>query len=573
MKEDLTLKTGDFSEAPDFWVRLREKTVILVVDDERLIRLTVSAKLKNAGYVPITASSVDEAVTILKAHVHAFSAIISDIMMGDMDGFDFRDIVRGLDATMPFFFMTALDPEEGSGFLKRIVSDPLSFYLPKSVGTDMLLKRVQRIVASRRVERFIQRQVEEARQSLVLAAHIQRSMLPVRAHLDDRMFYSAWSQPKEVVSGDVYEVIPFSASQWLYVVGDIQGHGTSAALAMTAVQSFFKNLAHNVGHSGFSPVVVANLLQGFFRENLPNISYMTALICLHDLDRQEVQWISCGAPDLIVVDEGRDEMLKTDPARKGGLPAGLLPDTVYTKQDLVVEKLSPKAVCIAVTDGLFDLSRDADGFDRIPYDVLHRLRCELVQEACTHSSLSVDAFKFMEACKEYGYTHLQDDVTVLLFGPRTHIDGVFNQTLPLLPTAVDDAARAMGEWCRAQGWSDEDIGRVQLVLEEKLMNVYEHGFDDINRLHEVACVRLLKRRKESAELTVWDCGTPEPSIAVAAGNSSTAFELVNQEMSDHGRGRLMVRELCTAVERKRFGALNETVYHVRLGQNEKGNMR
>ncbi len=237
-------------DSPEFWAGLRDKTVILVLDDERLIRLALSVKLKNAGYVPIAVATVDEAVSILKAHPHAFSAIISDIMMGEMDGFDFRDIVRGLDSSMPFFFMTALDPEEGSGFLRRIVTDPLSFYLPKAVGTDILLKRVQRIVASRRVGRFIQRQVEEARQSLVLAAHIQRSMLPVRAHLDDRMFYSAWSQPKEVVSGDVYEVIPFGRDRFLYVLGDIQGHGTSAALAMTAVQSFFKNLAHSAGHLG-----------------------------------------------------------------------------------------------------------------------------------------------------------------------------------------------------------------------------------------------------------------------------------------------------------------------------------
>ena len=39
---------------------------------------------------------------------------------------------------------------------------------------------------------------------------------------------------------------------------------------------------------------------------------------------------------------------------------------------------------------------------------------------------------------------------------------------------------------------------------------------------------------------------------------------VNRQMSNHGRGRLMVRELCNGIERKRFGCLNETVYHVRL---------
>ena len=174
------------------------KTMILVVDDEKIIRLILCARLKREGYTPVSVASVDEAVHVLKTHPRAFSAIISDIMLGEMDGFVFRDIVRGMDPSLPFFFMTALDPEEGSGFLKSILKDPLSFYVPKSSGTDVLLKRVQRIVASRRVERFIERQVEESRQSLKLAVHIQRSILPVCCAMHDRAFYSVWWQPMDM---------------------------------------------------------------------------------------------------------------------------------------------------------------------------------------------------------------------------------------------------------------------------------------------------------------------------------------------------------------------------------------
>lgn len=550
---------------------LHDKTAILVVDDEKLIRLTVGAKLKRAGYVPVAVGTVEEAVTVLKENPHAFSAVVSDIMMGNMDGFVFRDIVRGMDPSMPFFFMTALDPEEGSGFLKRIVSDPLSFYLPKSVGTEVLLKRVKQIVASRRVERFIEKQVEEARQSLKLAAHIQRSMLPLRAHMDERSGYAAWWLPKDIVSGDVYEVIPFGRDANIYVLGDIQGHGTSAALAMTAVQSFLKNLEHGKGVPGFGPVAIANLLQDFFRDNLKDVSYMTALICLHDLARSEVRWISCGAPDLIICDRGREERHDNSPTRRGGLPIGLLPDTVYTEADLVTDPISPEAVCIAVTDGIYEISRDKDGFERVPRDLLFRLRNELVQDARMRASISVDAYKFFAACSEYGYGNLQDDVTILLFGPRGDMEGVFTDIVPLTPVAIDEVARKMGEWCGANGWTDEDIGRTQLVLEEKLMNVYDHGFDEVDRIHEVVNVRLTKHRPEEAQLTVWDCGTPEPSLAVAVGDSSTAFELVNRNMSNHGRGRLMLRELCMGVERKTFGTLNETIYHVKLG--EKGSER
>ena len=550
---------------------LHDKIAILVVDDEKLIRITIGARLRRAGYVPVMVGSVEEAVTILKSNPHAFSAVISDIMMGEMDGFVFRDIVRGMDNSMPFFFMTALDPEEGSGFLKRIVTDPISYYLPKSVGTEVLLRRVQQIVASRRVERFIEQQVEDSKQSLRLAAHIQRSMLPPRAHLDDRSFFAAWWHPKDVVSGDVYEVIPFGDNAKLYVLGDIQGHGTSAALAMTAVQSFLKNLSHGVGDPEFGPIAIANLMQDFFRENLADVSYMTALICLHDLERHEVRWISCGAPDLLISDVGHIKRPSVDPNRKGGLPIGLLPDTKYTNDDLVVQEVPPTSVCVAATDGMFDLSRDADGYEKIPIDLLHRLRYDIVSEARSSGSLQVEAHQFMEACKEYGYKHLQDDVTIMLFGARIKVDGVYESTVPLSPSAIDDAARDMGNWCRANGWAEEDVGIVQLVLEEKLMNVYDHGFDEMDRLHEVVGIRLRQRRKDSVELTVWDCGTAEPSIEVAAGNASTAFELANRNFSNHGRGRLMLRELCLGIERKRYGELNETVYHVKLSNHKEEN--
>ena len=553
---------------PSRTLDLHDKTAILVVDDERFIRLVIATTLKSVGYVPVEAASVDEAMQILKEHPHAFSAVISDIMMGNMDGFDFRNLVRELDKSMPFF-MTALDPEEGSGFLKRIVTDPLSYYLPKAVGPQVLLKRVQQVVASRRVERFIERQMEETKRSLQLAAHIQHSMLPVRMSVDDKSFYTAWWQPKEVVSGDIYEVIPFGNDARLYILGDIQGHGTAAALAMTAVQSFLKNLLHSARELRLGPVEVANLLQGFFRENLAGVSYMTALICLHDFVLNEVQWISCGAPDLIIADAEQGQDDQANPSQKGGLPIGLFPDTVYTKDDLVVNQLSPTAVCVAVTDGLYDLSADEAGHKRVPIEFLRKMREEFVKDTRTHDTIPASVNKYMIACEELGYKYLQDDVTILLFGPRLIKEGVFEAAVPLTPTAVDDASRKIGEWCKQEGWSDVDIHCVQLVLEEKVMNVYDHGFDDVDRLNEVVCIRLLKRREDSAELTVWDWGTPEPSIAVAAGNAETAFELLNRDMSNHGRGRLMVRELCCGVERKRYGQLNETVYYVKMERTAK----
>ena len=335
------------------------KAKILIVDDEKLIRLTLSAKLKKVGYYTVAVDGVESAVAEFKKNPDSFSAVITDIMMGEMDGFMFRDIIRGFDPTVPIFFLTALDPEEGGGFLKKILDDPISYYLPKAVPTNVLLKRIRQVVASHRVEMFIQNKMDEDRKSLELAAHIQRSLLPIRAIQTPRGFYSTYWRPADIVSGDLIEAIRYGTGSYLYVLGDIQGHGTSAALAMTAVQSFLKNLLRSDGAPLMTPDMIANMMQSFFRANLAEVSYMTVLICIHRPLLGSVQWISCGAPDLIVVENGED--LPINPEKKGGVPIGLFPDTVYTANDVVETTLSREAICIAYTDGLFDISRDVAG--------------------------------------------------------------------------------------------------------------------------------------------------------------------------------------------------------------------
>ena len=539
----------------------RFETKILVVDDEKLIRITFSAKLKKAGYVPLAVATVEEAVTALKAAPASFSAIITDIMMGDLDGFVFRDIVRGIAPNIPIFFLTALDPEEGGGFLKRIMEDAISYYLPKAVSTETLLDRVRQVIASHRVKMFIQNKIDEDRKSLELASHIQRSLLPVRAIITPRGFYATYWQPVDVVSGDLFEAVPFGTGCYLYALGDIQGHGTSAALAMTAVQSFLKNFVRQEGNSSMGPEDVANMLQKFFRANLTDVTYMTVLICVHKPLLGTVRWISCGAPDLIVMD-GR-ETLPVNPEQRGGIPIGLFADTVYTANDVVETSLSRTAVCLAYTDGIMDLSRDAAGEDIVPPAVLRDLRVELVESARREGTMAAAPAKYIRALSELGYARSHDDITILAFGANEPVPGVYEAAVRLSPDEVDVASQRAAAWCREEGWPEEGIARVQLVLEEKLMNVYDHGLNDRNRLHEVVSLHLRKVRGD-AVLTVWDRGTEEPSIAIVAGDAETAFTQANQNMAGRGRGRLIVRELCDGIERNSYPPLNETVYHIPL---------
>ena len=540
----------------------KEKTNILVIDDERLIRLMLNAKLKLIGYTAVCVESIPEAVALLNDGGHKrFKAIITDIMMGDMDGFVFRDIVRGMDATMPIFFMTALDPEEGSGFLKRIMEDSYSFYLPKAIKPDMLLKRVQSIVDSRRVEEFIKAKDREVMEALNLGAHLQRKMLPPRIKVTDNDFYICWWEPKDIVSGDLLEIMPLPGGGNLYVLGDIQGHGTSASLSMMAVQSFLKQLPTSDNFANATPASIANQIHHFFTDNLGTFSYMTALICMHRPQESVVDWISCGAPDLHVVDPQSSVQEDINPEKRGGLPIGLAQDTVYTEDDVVRTRLPESALCVAFTDGVFDIYRDKDGHEQIPDALFVELQNELLSEERLKNSIITFPYKFQMACEAYGYSFFADDVTELIFGAPLRRPDVLARSIPMDAPMIDKMAQRIESWCTGQGWDPEIITNVELVFEEKMMNLYDHGYDIRDRAGEQACFRLKKDAK-FVELTIWDWGSPEPSILVAAGDPELELKLKNREFSSRGRGRLMLRTICANIERNRYGTLNETIYRI-----------
>jgi len=539
-----------------------EKTKILVIDDERLIRLMLNAKLKLVGYTAVCVESISEAFALLNGGGHKqFKAIITDIMMGDMDGFVFRDIVRGMDENIPIFFMTALDPEEGSGFLKRIMEDSYSFYLPKSIKPDMLLKRVQSMVDARRTEEIVSAKDKEVMESLTLGANLQRKMLPPRVRITDTDFYTFWWEPKDIVSGDLLEVIPLPDGGNLYILGDIQGHGIGASLSMMAVQSFLKQLPTKDNFAAATPAVIANAMQRFFTDNLGTRSYMTALICMHRPQKRIVDWISCGAPDLLVVDPSTPGPGEINPGKRGGLPIGLMPDTVYSEDDVIRTRLSRSAMCVAFTDGVSDVYRDQTCAEPLSDALLLRLQKDLLSEARLKDSVIPSPNKFKVACDACGYSFFADDITELIFGARLKKTGVLIKSIPMSIDAIDQEAQEIGRWCLRHGLGAEISMKVELVFEEKMMNLYDHGYDIRDRAGEQACFRL-KNKLKQVELTIWDWGSQEPSLPVAAGDPELELELKNRTFSSRGRGRLMLRQICCGIERNRFGQLNETIYHI-----------
>jgi DNA-binding response OmpR family regulator len=111
---------------------------LLVVEDDRDLNRTVCAYLNQNGYETVGALRAEEAYDAMYGGT-IFDLIISDIMMPDIDGFEFAATVREQNQDIPILFMTARDDFAAK---QRGFKVGIDDYMVKPIDLDELLLRV-----------------------------------------------------------------------------------------------------------------------------------------------------------------------------------------------------------------------------------------------------------------------------------------------------------------------------------------------------------------------------------------------------------------------------------------------
>lgn len=126
---------------------------ILVVEDDKDLNQTVCAFLNNSGYDTVGCLNVNDAYNTM--YGNTFDLIVSDIMMPDIDGYEFAKTVRELNEDIPILFMTARDDFASKQKGYRIGIDD---YMVKPIDLDELFLRIgallrrAKIASSHRLE-------------------------------------------------------------------------------------------------------------------------------------------------------------------------------------------------------------------------------------------------------------------------------------------------------------------------------------------------------------------------------------------------------------------------------------
>jgi len=128
--------------------------MILVVDDNDDIATNIKIFLEFHGFTVITASNGKEALALLATLDNVPDVIVSDIMMPEMDGFDFFKSVSGDSrySTVPFIFLSAKSSPEDIRLGKVLGVDD---YMTKPFNQEDLLASIMgKIARSKSVARM-----------------------------------------------------------------------------------------------------------------------------------------------------------------------------------------------------------------------------------------------------------------------------------------------------------------------------------------------------------------------------------------------------------------------------------
>ncbi|MGN6645961.1 MAG: GAF domain-containing SpoIIE family protein phosphatase [Cytophaga sp.] len=245
-------------------------------------------------------------------------------------------------------------------------------------------------------------QTERYQEELKIAKDVQQSLLPSSLYLNNTVQLSVYSKGAKEVGGDYYDVFELSPTRFAIVIGDVSGHGTSAAFNMAQMKGVFQSLV-SLDLPADEFMTLANNALG---RCLEKKNFITLSLFIINTETQRIQYARAGHCPAIHYNSITNSCEFLDGK---GLGLGLSRNNTYDKYINKYElSYSADDVLILYTDGLVEAhnpSRDEYGYDR-----LKQMGLETSKE---QPKQIIDAI--IEHVQHFsGSTQFEDDCTLLV---------------------------------------------------------------------------------------------------------------------------------------------------------------
>lgn len=198
----------------------------------------------------------------------------------------------------------------------------------------------------------MQSSLRQSEQDLGRARIIQQAMLPEKPPASTHLDIATKWVPAEELGGDFYDFVEDADGHLHFVVGDVTGHGITAALRMAETQAYFHALLHQAAADRIEPhVIMEQVNRLLFTSRLEIPLLATAMIATWCSQTGNVTWCGAGHSGFLIRAGGSVEALAST-----GPMLGCEELSGYSLRSTT--SLLPGDCLLLMTDGIAESSQD-----------------------------------------------------------------------------------------------------------------------------------------------------------------------------------------------------------------------
>ena len=277
--------------------------------------------------------------------------VISDVMMPEMGGLEFAEIVRQRDRSMPIILTTAFND---AVFLHRAIDIGVDNYVLKPIDLSKLyaamLKSAELLLKTRALE-ISRAQLEAyhdaAEQERELVSELMKRMMQPELMVDRLVRF--WLEPADRVSGDLIAFRRARNDRLYFMLADSTGHGLPAALNLLPVNQVFYSMVEKC-------LPVAQMIEEMnwaVKAQSPADRFVCAFVASIDTHNHVIESWNGGIPSAMLVNR-TGEIYHS--LVSNNLPLGIL-DKTFTAQTEIFQWNSPSQL-VVYSDGLVEAENE-----------------------------------------------------------------------------------------------------------------------------------------------------------------------------------------------------------------------
>lgn len=235
--------------------------VILIIDDEAIVRRTFGRFLEHFGYRVLEASDGEKGVDIVTSdNPEKPQLALVDLHLPGMNGMEVLKRLKSARPEMPVIMIS------GAGVLQDAV-EALNRgawdYLEKPIlDMKLLIHRVEKCLEKAQLKkslalyhRHLETTVQKVSEDEEAGRKVQARLLPPTPFEVSGCVLERFVMPSLTLSGDFVDYFIISPGTWAFYSADVSGHGVSSALVTVYLRSFVRKFLEKHHSEGDSTIL------------------------------------------------------------------------------------------------------------------------------------------------------------------------------------------------------------------------------------------------------------------------------------------------------------------------------